>query len=65
MGKKKRQCKLFYCDRLQERYCCADCGYQSCRGPRCKNPCLNDPEKCGQVEGNTGEERCQSGSSNR
>lgn len=39
------RCKLFNCDKLHRHQCCAHC---SLRG-RCKNPCLNSPEKCGQV----------------
>lgn len=38
-----RYCTRFHCDRRGDRYCCADCPLKS----RCKNPCLNDPARCG------------------
>lgn len=38
-----RRCKNFNCDRRHGNYCCADCGYRT----TCKNPCLNDPSRCG------------------
>lgn len=40
---KMRRCKNFNCDRRHGNYCCADCGYRT----TCKNPCLNDPSRCG------------------
>ena len=50
MKAKKRQCKIFYCDRRRGRFCCADCGYKDCtNSARCKKPCLNDPKLCGAV----------------
>lgn len=42
-----RHCKLFNCDRRRGSFCCTDCGYKRTGG--CKNPCLNGPERCGQV----------------
>lgn len=38
-----RRCKNFNCDRLHGHYCCADCEWRA----TCKNPCLNDPSRCG------------------
>lgn len=43
-----RNCKIFNCDRRRGSYCCADCGYKA--SGNCKNPCLNGPERCGQVD---------------
>ena len=43
----RRHCKIFNCDRRRGNFCCADCGFK--RIGRCKNPCLNGPERCGQV----------------
>lgn len=40
-----RYCSIFYCDRHRERRCCADCWHKKHR--KCKNPCLNDPTRCG------------------
>lgn len=42
-----RRCAIFNCDRRHGNFCCADCGYKSAN---CKNPCLNGPERCGQVK---------------
>lgn len=39
----KRYCNVFFCDRRREYLCCATC--QS-RG-RCRNRCLNHPDRCG------------------
>ena len=45
-----RGCKIFTCDRRRGNFCCADCGWAcSSYRNRCKNPCLNDPERCGCV----------------
>lgn len=41
--RKPRMCSTFHCDRRGDRYCCADCSQK----PLCKNPCLNDPSRCG------------------
>ena len=38
-----RMCSRFYCELLQGKFCCADCGHSH----RCVNPCLNDPSRCG------------------
>lgn len=42
-----RRCRIFNCDRRHGNFCCEDCGYKHSR--RCKNHCLNGPERCGQV----------------
>ena len=39
----KTYCKNFYCDYLRDRYCCVGCRYFVI----CKNPCWNDPSRCG------------------
>lgn len=41
-----RRCIQFYCDHRGERVCCADCN----RKHKCKNPCLNDPSRCGLLD---------------
>ncbi len=48
-----RHCKIFNCDRWHGNICCMDCINRT----SCKNHCLNNPERCGQVkeEGMTGE----------
>ena len=38
-----RKCKQFYCDTMRERTCCYECPTRK----KCKNPCLNSPDKCG------------------
>lgn len=43
--KENTRCKLFYCDRVKDSRCCASCSYRT----RCTNPCINKPEKCGQM----------------
>ena len=40
---KATECSLFYCDNMRGGYCCRKCASFK----RCKNPCLNDPAKCG------------------
>lgn len=45
--KKPRMCSRFFCDAVKERRCCADCS----RAYRCARRCLNDPKRCGLVEG--------------
>ena len=47
MPKRKtpRMCSRFHCDRRGDRYCCADCVER--KRDRCRNPCLNDPARCG------------------
>lgn len=44
-------CSMLYaaawCDRRRGNVCCADCGFKS--SGACKNPCLNGPDRCGQV----------------
>lgn len=37
-------CKIFNCDRRRGSYCC----YYCLRKDRCKNPCLNGPDRCGE-----------------
>lgn len=38
-------CNIFHCDRLLDRYCRFYCE----RKYRCKRPCQNHPDKCGQA----------------
>ena len=47
MAEKKapRMCSRFHCDKRGDRYCCADCVER--KRDRCRNPCLNDPARCG------------------
>lgn len=40
-----RMCSRFHCDKRGDRYCCADCVER--KRDRCRNPCLNDPARCG------------------
>lgn len=40
---KFRMCSLFHCDKRGDRYCCVDCRLK----PKCRNPCQNDPARCG------------------
>ncbi len=40
-----RMCSRFHCDRRGDRYCCFDCVER--KRDRCRNPCLNDPARCG------------------
>lgn len=49
MPKKKapRMCSRFHCDRRGDRYCCAGCRLK----PECRNPCQNDPARCGLEDG--------------
>lgn len=42
---KPRMCSRFHCDKRGDRYCCADCAER--KEGLCRNPCLNDPERCG------------------
>lgn len=42
-GLQTRQCMQFYCFRVQQQRCCADCPHRS----DCPDPCLNDPSRCG------------------
>lgn len=42
-----RRCRIFNCNRRHGSFCCVGCGYK--RSGSCKNPCLNDPERCRQV----------------
>lgn len=43
------RCKIFNCDKVRKSQCCAGCPRRS----RCKNPCLNSPERCGQTRQET------------
>lgn len=43
--KNSRKCRIFYCDRRGDRYCCFYCDKKN----RCKNHCLNYPKRCGQI----------------
>lgn len=46
------RCKIFNCDKVRKSQCCAGCPRRS----RCKNPCLNSPERCGQTREETTKE---------
>lgn len=39
-------CTRFHCDHMGDRVCCANCE----KYRKCKNPCMNDPRKCGLSE---------------
>ncbi len=39
------KCEIFHCDKRGDRYCCHYCD----RKEKCKNPCLNHPERCGKA----------------
>lgn len=42
-GRESMRCAIFHCDKTGNRYCC-----YWCRSKRvCRNPCLNNPSKCG------------------
>lgn len=45
MQASERRCAIFNCDRRRGSYCCSDC--KECG--KCKNPCRNHPNRCGQV----------------
>lgn len=46
-GLEQRGCSIFTCDRRRGNFCCADCGFNNSQlRNRCKNPCLNNPERC-------------------
>ncbi|WP_313525430.1 hypothetical protein [Anaerotignum sp.] len=44
--KPNRRCAVFNCNRRHGNTCCADCVNRA----SCKNPCLNNPQRCGQVK---------------
>lgn len=50
-----RKCSRFYCYRVRERRCCADC--VMAKKKSCKKPCQNHPDKCGLVEQREKEEK--------
>ena len=39
------KCLLFNCDKKHKNQCCYFCDNRK----KCKNPCLNNPQKCGWV----------------
>ena len=41
--RKRHKCKVFHCDYCKDRYCCFYCN----RKEKCRNHCLNNPNKCG------------------
>lgn len=43
------RCKLFNCDKRHGHYCCSSCHLRS----KCKNPCQNNPDRCGQLRPET------------
>ena len=42
------KCRLFNCDKKHKNQCCYFCD----RRGKCKNPCLNNPQKCGTAYSN-------------
>lgn len=42
---KRHKCEIFHCDSRRDRYCCFYCQ----RKGICRNPCLNNPERCGKA----------------
>lgn len=45
-NKEDRFCVIFNGDHMRGNSCCADCMNKA----KCKNPCLNNPQRCGQVK---------------
>lgn len=45
-NKLNRRCVIFNCDHCRGNICCTYCINKS----KCKNPCLNNPQRCGQVK---------------
>lgn len=43
------RCKIFNCDKVHRNQCCTMCP----RRGKCKNPCLNHPDRCGQIREET------------
>lgn len=41
----QHKCEIFHCDQRRDRYCC----FYRRRKDKCKNPCHNNPEKCGKA----------------
>lgn len=41
----QHKCEIFHCDKRGDRYCCFYCWKKD----KCKNPCHNNPEKCGKA----------------
>lgn len=39
----RHRCEIFHCDKRGDRYCCFYCNRE------CKNPCHNNPERCGEA----------------
>ena len=46
------KCNLFNCDKMHRHQCCALCERRS----SCDNPCLNHPDRCGQLREETPKE---------
>ncbi len=46
------KCRLFNCDKERRHQCCAFCQHRTI----CKNPCLNHPDRCGQLREETPKE---------
>lgn len=42
----QRMCEVFMCDHRGDRFCCHDCKDKE----KCKNPCLNHPDRCGLLQ---------------
>lgn len=42
---KTHKCEIFHCDMRRDRYCCFYCSRKNI----CRNPCLNNPERCGKA----------------
>lgn len=45
-----RICSIFFCDKMGERVCCADCPQHPKNNGHCENYCLNSPDRCGALE---------------
>lgn len=46
-------CEIFFCDKRGDRQCCFYCEWKK----KCKNHCLNNPEKCGKYFFDGGKEK--------
>ncbi len=39
-----RYCTVFYCEKVVDHRCCADCRLR--KNGKCRNPCRNHPARC-------------------
>ncbi len=42
---RRHRCEIFHCHYRKDRYCCFYCQHKG----TCRNPCHNDPERCGKA----------------